>query len=204
MAFADKKKHILCEKPLATSWQDCEDIYNAVKRNGVLLAVGHVLRYTPLNLQLKKLLDEGTIGKILNINHTEPVGWYHFAHSFVRGNWGREDTSTFSLMSKCCHDIDVLMWFLGAQNFKSVSSFGHLSLFKEENKPAEAEGASRCLDCPIEDSCPYSATSLYLRRKWKTDAVVDIEDDVHITEALKSGPYGRCAYECDNTGRHIP
>jgi predicted dehydrogenase len=149
-------------------------------------------------LQLKKLLDEGVIGQILNINHTEPVGWYHFTHSFVRGNWGREDKSTFSLMSKCCHDIDILMWMLGPENFKSVSSFGHLSLFTKENKPAEAEGATRCLDCPIKDSCPYSATSLYLKRKWKTDAVGDIEDEAHVIESLKSGPYGRCAWECDN------
>jgi predicted dehydrogenase len=204
IAFADAGKHLLCEKPLATTWDDCQSIVEAVKRNNVLLAVGHVLRYSPHNVALKKLVDDGAVGDIININHTEPVGWYHFAHSYVRGNWRRADTTTFSLMAKCCHDLDVLMWFLGAENLKRVSSFGSLSHFKKENKPKEAGDATYCMSCPYEEQCGYSAKKIYLeeflagRKAWKTKTLTDIEDAPHLIKALEEGPYGRCVYETDN------
>lgn len=204
VAFADKGKHILCEKPLATSLEHCQDIYNAIKRNNVLLAVGHVLRYSPHNLALKKMLDDGAVGDIININHTEPVGWYHFAHSFVRGNWHKEETTTFALMAKCCHDIDLLMWFLGSEGLQAVSSFGSLSYFKRQNKPAEAKDALRCTDCAYERKCPYSAKRMYLdplvagEKTWKIDTLTDVEDADHVLAALEKGPYGQCVYECDN------
>lgn len=204
VAFADKGKHLLCEKPLATTWDDCKAIYDAVKRNHILLAIGHVLRYSPHNIQLKKLLDDGLVGDIININHTEPVGWYHFAHSFVRGNWRRQDETTFALMAKSCHDLDLLLWFLGAGNLSKVSSFGSLSYFNNKNKPREARGATRCLDCPIESSCAYSAKKIYYddfitgKSNWKVDALTDIEDAPHVLSALQHGPYGRCVFEADN------
>ncbi|ANB10977.1 hypothetical protein AWJ20_3771 [Sugiyamaella lignohabitans] len=202
VAFANAGKHMLCEKPLATTLEDCEAIVKAVKENNVLLAIGHVLRYSPHNIALKELLDSGVVGEIININHTEPVGWYHFAHSYVRGNWRREDTTTFSLMAKCCHDIDVLMWLLGYENLRRVSSFGSLSYFKKENKP-EAAG-DRCMSCPIEESCAYSAKKIYYddlaagRKAWKTKTITDIEDPVHLKKALEEGPYGICVFDADN------
>lgn len=202
VAYANKGKHILCEKPLATHWDDCKAIYSAIDRNNLLFAVGHVLRYSPHNLELKKILDAGTIGEVINMNHTEPVGWYHFAHSYVRGNWRRTESSTFSLMAKCCHDIDVLMWIFGWQNLKRVTSFGSLSYFKKENKP---EGAGdRCLSCPIEADCGYSAKKTYLDdflatgHAWKTETLTDIEDAPHLIKALEEGPYGKCVFDCDN------
>ncbi|KAK7878635.1 hypothetical protein WMY93_030471 [Mugilogobius chulae] len=66
--------------------------------------------------------------------------------------------------------------------------------------------ADRCLDCPIEPNCAYSASKIYLDRVkqghtgWPVSVICpnsypDIES---VTEALKTGPYGRCVYECDN------
>jgi predicted dehydrogenase len=81
--------HIMSEKPLATSLKDCLNIYNSILAKGLeesrLFAVGHVLRYSPHNILLRKLLlEEEAIGEIVSIVHTEQVGWWHFAHSYVR------------------------------------------------------------------------------------------------------------------------
>jgi predicted dehydrogenase len=77
--------HIMCEKPLATNLFDCVDIFKAVRSNQQLFSIGHVLRYSPHNMLLRKLLlEERVIGEITYVNHTEPIGWWHFAHSFVR------------------------------------------------------------------------------------------------------------------------
>lgn len=84
--------HIMCEKPLTTNLDDCVAIYRSLLPNlpedttpTKIFSIGHVLRYSPHNMLLRKLLlEEGVIGDILSINHTEPVGWWHFTHSYVR------------------------------------------------------------------------------------------------------------------------
>ena len=50
---------------------------------------------------MRAMAGAGTIGDVLSITHTEPIGHAHFAHSFVRGQWSQEAESTFTLMSKC-------------------------------------------------------------------------------------------------------
>nr|XP_048724932.1 uncharacterized protein LOC125644672 isoform X4 [Caretta caretta] len=162
-----------------------------------------VIIATPDRLH-KELLDAGAIGDICHIQHLEPVGFWHFAHSFVRGNWRNEAESTFSLLAKSCHDIDLIHFWMGDKRCLKVSSFGSLSHFTNEHKPKGA--ASRCLDCSVEQTCPYSAKKIYLQRAEKgyfnwpvsvvcNSGVCDIES---VTEGLRSGPYGRCVYECDN------
>jgi hypothetical protein len=83
--------HIMCEKPLATTLDDCVSIYKSLLPNlpnttpSTVFSIGHVLRYSPHNMLLRKLLlEEKIIGEIMSINHTEPVGWWHFTHSYVR------------------------------------------------------------------------------------------------------------------------
>ncbi len=83
--------HIMCEKPLATNLNDCIEIYKSMLPNlpdttpSKVFSIGHVLRYSPHNMLLRKLLlEDKVIGEIMSINHTEPVGWWHFTHSYVR------------------------------------------------------------------------------------------------------------------------
>jgi len=104
--FANMGYHILVEKPMAVLEEDCRAIVEAVERNKVILAVGHVLRYTPYTAKFKEIISSGKIGKVVSIQHLEPVGFWHYAHSYVRGNWRNSETSTFTLMAKSCHDID--------------------------------------------------------------------------------------------------
>nr|XP_039261567.1 uncharacterized protein LOC120337756 [Styela clava] len=211
VAFARKKYHILLEKPMATTKQDCIAIVKECKENKVMLTVCHVLRYYPPNKKIKELIDSGTIGDVVNIQHLEPIGNWHFAHSYVRGNWGNTAGSSFSLLAKSCHDIDLISSWMSQQKGSGdkascectgVSSFGSLIHFKKENKP---EGAGdRCFECSVEKSCPYSVSKIYLDRAkhgnwgWPVSIVTDVEDIAVLTDRLQNGPYGRCVYECDN------
>ncbi|TPX17486.1 uncharacterized protein E0L32_003129 [Thyridium curvatum] len=212
--------HIMCEKPLATRLSDCTAMYNALRANrsrpgsgggegegeeeedGTVFSIGHVMRYSPHNILLRKLLlEDRAVGDILSVEHTEPVGWWHFSHSYVRGNWRREDTSAPSLLTKSCHDIDVLLWLLSSPPSyadraavenphlpSTVASTGSLQFFKRSRKPRGAGAATtNCLSCPVEEACKYSARRVYVGRQlrglgagntgWPVSIVVpEIED----------------------------
>jgi predicted dehydrogenase len=199
--FADLGYHILLEKPMAPDIVGCRRVVDAVKRNDVLFSVGHVLRYTPYTQKIKEMLQAGTIGDIVGIERLEPGGFWHQAHSYVRGNWRREDESSFMLLTKSCHDIDWIQYVMNVP-CRAVSSFGSLKHFREEEKPEGA--AQRCLDCPIEPACPYSAKRIYLTalERGLTDRKVNVltpePSRDTVLAALREGPYGRCVYACDN------
>lgn len=203
IAFAQKGYAILLEKPMAPNEADCQRIIQAVKENNVLFGVCHVLRYTNYTQALKGILDSGAIGEIVSIQHFEPVGYWHQAHSFVRGNWRNEKESSFMLLAKSCHDLDWLRYIAG-EKCLAVSSFGSLKHFKKSEKPAQAGGATRCLHCAYEPDCPYSAKKIYLGRiaegqtGWPVNVLTPAPTEATVTEALENGPYGRCVYECDN------
>lgn len=201
LAFAEKKYDILLEKPLAPTLEECRKIVECVRVNNVILSVCHVLRYTEFSRALKAQIESGIIGKIISIQHLEPVGHWRFAHSFVRGNWRREKESSAILLSKSSHDLDWIRYIVDAPA-KRVSSFGSLTFFKKENAPAGA--ATRCLDCKVEATCPYSAPRFYRERlrSGQLDAYVEsvtgTPTEERLTEALRNGPYGRCVFACDN------
>ena len=189
---------ILLEKPMSPSAAECAAMQRAAEEKGVVLAVCHVLRYTPFFSKIKQLIDGGAVGEVQVIEQTEHVCYWHQAHSFVRGNWRRKDESAPMILAKCCHDLDLLSWMAGAA-CRSLSSYGGLAHFTAEHAPAGAP--ARCLDgCPASESCPYYAPKLYLTENtdWPTDTIsVDMSLEAR-TEALRTGPYGRCVYRCDN------
>ncbi|MFJ7204353.1 Gfo/Idh/MocA family protein [Streptomyces sp. NPDC098789] len=202
VALAATGHHLLVEKPMAAEEPEAERIAAAAERHGVLLAVCHVLRYTSYSRTLKALLDEGRIGRLVGAEHLEPVGWWHFAHSFVRGNWRRSDTSGPLLLTKACHDLDWLVHLFG-RSPATVMSYGRRTHFRPEGAPPGA--AARCTDCAVEPDCPYSAPRLYLdclgdprREFWPLSAVTPEPTAAAVREALRTGPYGRCVYACDN------
>ncbi|KAH8988608.1 hypothetical protein EDB92DRAFT_2010786 [Lactarius akahatsu] len=204
-AFAAQGYDILCEKPMATSIEHCLQIEAAVKKADIIFGMGHVLRYSPYTRAITDVVRSGQLGQLVNAQHIEPVGHWHFAHSYVRGSWSKEAESSFSLMTKSCHDIDILCHWLSPDTPVHVSSFGGLQHFRKSSKPAEAGDATRCLDCTYEAQCPYSAKKVYLDRVasgqvgWPASPLVDgIPDIENITNALQNGPYGKCVYESDN------
>ncbi|KAJ4295792.1 hypothetical protein N0V88_004494 [Collariella sp. IMI 366227] len=213
--------HIMCEKPLATTLKDCLKMYKALQDNKTVdgqqtvFSIGHVLRYSPHNRMLRKLLlQDRVIGDVLSVVHTEPS----------------------------CHDIDVLLWLLcspadtSAEDCppphlpSSVASTGSLQYFKKSRKPVEAGNATNCLSCPSESSCKYSAKRIYIGKElagleamntgWPLSIVLpDIESygsmkevreallgelskdynaDTPDSEVARRNWFGRCVYESDN------
>ena len=194
--------HILLEKPMAPDVDSCKAIVEAAKKYKVILMVCHVLRYAKYFAKIKEIIDSGKIGDIANIQHLEGVGWWHQAHSFVRGNFRNVKDSSFMLLAKSCHDIDLINWWIGRKCLR-VSSFGELKHFRKENKPSEA--ADRCMDCVLsDDKCPYSAKKFYFDRlhkgehHWPLAMLVTEFTEEALEKALREGPYGRCVYNCDN------
>ncbi|KAI0018506.1 oxidoreductase family protein [Xylariomycetidae sp. FL0641] len=176
MALAPLGLHLMCEKPLATKLADCVDMYRALDQQpDTVFSIGHVMRYSPHNMTLRKLLlEDRVIGDILSVMHTEPVGFWHFSHSYVRGNWRRESITAPSLLTKSCHDMDIILWLLCSpppgsdeppHQPTSVSSTGSLQFFKQSRKPKAAGSATNCLRCPAEEECLYSSKKIYVSPK---------------------------------------
>jgi len=198
IALLERGYELLLEKPMAVTPRECVEIAAAARRLGRMLQICHPLRFTLFYLKVKELLDRGAIGRLISFSMEENVGYWHFAHSYVRGNWRRREESGPLILTKCCHDMDLAVW-LAASAPRRVASFGSLSGFRADRAP---EGApARCTDgCPVEAACPFHAPAFYLgwMSGWPVSVVsLDLSPEARM-RALREGPYGRCVYRCDN------
>ena len=197
--------HLLLEKPVAVDIEGCLEVLRMAQKYKRHVVVCHVLRYTPFYNTIKQYIDAGRIGDVVTIQAMEQVGYWHHAHSYVRGNWRRKEDSSPMILAKCCHDMDILIWLTG-KRAQYVSSFGNNYLFNEAHAPEGA--AMRCMDCSIRDNCPYDAVNYYLdsprtsvkagRVQWPINVLDPNPTPETIEKALREGPYGRCVYHCDN------
>ncbi|WP_026505354.1 Gfo/Idh/MocA family protein [Butyrivibrio sp. NC3005] len=187
---------ILLEKPISPILHECLDIKNLALKNKCKIMVCHVLRYTGFWSTIKRIVESNELGRIIDIQHNENIGNFHIAHSFVRGNWRNSDISSSLIMQKSCHDMDLLTW-IAQCSAKSVSSFGNLSYFKEENAPENS--AYRCVDCKVKN-CRFDARKAYLpiAGNWPATVISTDQSPKGLMKAIKTGPYGRCVFHCDN------
>jgi predicted dehydrogenase len=201
LAAMTKPVSILLEKPICPTEKEVKLLLETARRQQADVTVAHVLRYTPFFRRIKELLDRGVIGTLQSIRHTEQIGYWHFAHSYVRGNWRRQDQSSPMILAKACHDFDILLWLVGdvCSELSSVGSLGH---FTPANAP---EGSTDRCDqgCEVEATCPYSAQRIYLEKfppdnRWPHNVVSMDTSAEGLAQALHEGPYGRCVYKCDN------
>lgn len=197
---------ILLEKPVSDNGEELRRLVRKANETGRVVMVCHVLRYTAMIKKLKEVIDNGGIGRLVAIDQMENVGFWHQAHSFVRGNWRNSIETSSMILQKCCHDMDLLQYFAGSK-CHSISSIGSLAHFKKENQPADA--SDRCVSCKHVETCPYSAKKIYIDM-WKAEGASEnrwpmnvITDAYPLTEealykAIEEGPYGRCVFACDN------
>lgn len=199
-------KTILLEKPVSHDIEETTEIARLAEEKDAKVVVCHVLRYSNYYLTLKNAVESGALGQIISVEQRENVGYFHFAHSYVRGIWHVEALSSPSILAKCCHDLDLIYWFAGAKP-KTVDSNGDLFYFNSKNAP---EGATEyCMQgCKCKNKCPYDAEAFYI-----TDSVFKAKFIKYMPttvfgfpnptkkqkrEILKTGQYGKCVFLNDN------
>ncbi|MGV3614705.1 MAG: Gfo/Idh/MocA family protein [Fimbriimonas sp.] len=189
--------HMLLEKPLATSLDDATEIDRVRAETGRIVSVCHSLRYHAVYERVLELLRSGIIGDVVSLDQLEAVEHIHQSHSFVRGNWGNSARSTFMLLAKSCHDLDIIAALI-ERPCERVSSFGSLTYFREEHAPAGAP--EYCVDgCPAAETCPYHALKIYgTENGWSHHAGFTGLTREQTVLRLRESPYGRCVFRADN------
>jgi predicted dehydrogenase len=216
--------NMLLEKPMALDPWQCVKLVRAAKDKGLVMGVCVENRYNRIYQRVKALLNQGIVGKLMNIVCAENIGYWHFIMSYVRGIHHHHSMSHSFMMAKGIHDIDLILWLTG-KRVKKVSSFGSLKFFTQENAPPGAP--ERCADgCPVEAACEFSALKQFvnpgrpdiparLYTGQSFEAVVDIiknprfrslgsivsQDDqskAGVMKALAETSFGRCVYRSDN------
>lgn len=189
--------NLLLEKPIANNAEDCMAIYEASQKYDKKVVVCHVLRYTPFYSTVKRIIDSGKLGEVVTIHASENVGYFHQAHSFVRGPWRNKAQSSPMILAKCCHDMDIIRYLMG-ERCLSVNSYGDLFYFKKENAPNGA--AKYCSKCSHTD-CIYKAQTLYLSEESDFFAnyfTIKEHTRENILTDLEGTQYDRCVYQSDN------
>ena len=204
--FLEQGYDMLLEKPITNNEKDLLKLVKVAKENNCKLMICHVLRFSPFYREVKRIILNGEIGNVLNIDTSERVGAYHSSVSYIRGKWNSEKNCGSSLLlAKCCHDIDLIAWF--NNNVRPISTYseGERDYFNEENAPKGC--GNRCLvDCPkeIREKCIYDAEYMYIKNDllpwypWQCTGknYQDLSIEEKIESLKKDNPHGRCIYKC--------
>ncbi|MFB6318359.1 Gfo/Idh/MocA family protein [Saccharicrinis sp. FJH54] len=137
---AQLKKHILCEKPIDISTKAIDEMISACQQNNVKLGVTYQRRYSSDNPVVKKLIDQGKLGKIFSVdlsvkNYRDDT---YYNSSAYRGTWDIDGGGPF--IQQASHYIDLYYWFFGRPQ-KLVSSMGTFV----HNIEVEDHGAVICV-----------------------------------------------------------
>lgn len=194
----EKNLAILVEKPLATRPSEFMSFYDKAAAYPGIFIVCHQMRLVSTFSTIKELVDSGSLGEIVTVQHSENLSYDHMAHSYVRGFFNNDSLAPM-LLAKSCHDLDILAYIIGRPAVR-IASFGTLKHFTRANCP---EGAPAfCLEgCPHTATCPYDVTKLYFEPDTDQAYIRQmgvVRDKDHLRELLMTNRFGRCVYQCDN------
>jgi UDP-N-acetyl-2-amino-2-deoxyglucuronate dehydrogenase len=118
-------KHVIVEKPMALSLQDADKMIAVAQTSGVKLCVVLQNRYNPPMVDLRRVVDEGRLGKLLLGNAT--VRWYRPQEYYEDGWHGTWSMDGGALMNQSIHHIDALLWLMGdvASVFTYTATLAH-------------------------------------------------------------------------------
>jgi predicted dehydrogenase len=186
---------VLLEKPFAISEEEARELQAAARKYNRKIMICHVLRYAPFYYEIKKRILDGEIGEIMKIQNPEHVSYHR-----------KDICGSSALMAKCCHDLDLLTWYMSGVNPAKIASFGGLHYFCRKNAPANS-GEYCLLDCPIEKDCLYSARKHHLDHpdRWSFYVWAGLEhletptlEQKEEFLTCKDNPYSKCVWKLDN------
>ncbi|MDG0794140.1 Gfo/Idh/MocA family oxidoreductase [Cohnella ginsengisoli] len=124
--------HVLLEKPMALDVEECDEIVEAARRSGSALLVGHTQHYIPENRAAKRIIEEGSLGRLVMVNDVRNV--YYFRED--RPSWFFKQSLAGGgiLMNLGSHSIDKITWLAGSEVDKvsaSVSGQGRRAISRE-------------------------------------------------------------------------
>lgn len=113
IAAAVAHRHVLVEKPMGRNVAECDAMIDACERAGVTLGVLFQMRFDPLALKLRKIIDEGRLGRL--IWTTTNALWYRSDEYYRSGAWRgtREHEGGGVLINQAIHVIDLMLWLTG-------------------------------------------------------------------------------------------
>ena len=119
-------KNVLCEKPMATTIEDCDAMISEAKKSGKILQIGLELRLCEFFCRIKAIVEKGDIGR------AHYLWWKEFRGPFQpgRGKWRFTNLTGGTLLEKNVHHFDIFNWIIGTKAIK-VSAFGGKNIYKE-------------------------------------------------------------------------
>ncbi|WP_345762086.1 Gfo/Idh/MocA family protein [Diaminobutyricibacter sp. McL0608] len=180
---------VFCEKPLATSIEDCDKILEAAYRSGSRLYVGHNMRHMPVVTLMRRLIQDGRIGDV------KAVWCRHFVGNggdYYFKDWHADRSHSVGLLlQKGAHDLDVIHWLAGGYSTR-VQAFGSLSVYGGIDDRRDRSGERMRDWFSLDNWPPTTQTGL--------NPVVDVEDISMMNMVLENGvlaSYQQCHFTPD-------
>ena len=106
-------KHVLCEKPMTTTLQDCKDMVRVVDETGLAFMASQFMRFRPIHQAIKRLYDDGVLGQAFFVEGS----YIHDMSSIYARNTWRSDAKNPQniLIGGGCHPLDLLRWAIGSE-----------------------------------------------------------------------------------------
>ena len=155
VAALKKGANVLIDKPLATTVKGCKNIIDTAKKAKKIAMMGFNLRHDPTLKKLKKIVDDGVLGKLFLIENRE---FYDGGRTYM-SRWNRKYALSGGLwIHKGSHDFDIFNWLLNFPKPVKVSSFAAINVFKPANIPFKVEKGTKvgptCHQCAYKEICP--------------------------------------------------
>ncbi len=201
-------KHVLLEKPMATTSNACNLIAQAARENDAKVLVTEVLRYSPFFIAARDFIQEGSLGELKYVELVHLSGDRSFQHTGVRGNESLENVSGPTTLSKSVHDFGILEFLVGDSALGVISRA--LPIRFHDGAEYWGDIPDRCIDSEgkrcadgEKGSCPFDAVEYYASEKAQVSLsqAAQMSADTSspgLLKAIKEGPYGRCIWKCGN------